>query len=150
MNGLFNVAERIAGPFLRVSLGLILLWIGALKFADPSPVVGLLQASLPLLAHNQFVYALGVLEITASLLLFAGIGVRYVGLLVLVLFAGTLTVFVTAPPVTYGPKGFPYLSLAGQFLLKDFVLAAAAVALVALESIRVRGRTENAPRRVAA
>ena len=40
-------AQRIAGPFLRLSLAIILAWIGALKFVDPTPVVGLLQASLP-------------------------------------------------------------------------------------------------------
>lgn len=149
MNELFNMAERIARPFLRISLGLILLWIGGLKFADPSPVVGLLQASLPFLAHREFVYAVGVLEIAASILLFAGIAVRYVGLLVLILFAGTLTIFAVAPSVTYGPRGFPYLSLAGQFLLKDFVLAAAAVALVAVDSMMVRARGAAVPKRVA-
>jgi len=138
MDRVFGLVERIAGPLLRISLGVILLWIAALKFADPSPVIGLLHASLPFLAFKQFVYALGALEIVAGILLFAGIGVRYVGLLLLLLFAGTLTILVIAPAVSYGARGFPYLSLAGQFLLKDFVLAAAAIAMVALESKGVR------------
>ena len=150
MNTLFSLVERIAAPLLRISLGLTLFWIGALKFADPTPVVGLLHASLPVLASNGFVYAIGVLEIAVSLLLFAGIAVREIGLLVLILFAGTLTIFVVAPSVTYGTKGFPYLSLAGQFLLKDFVLAAASIALVAIESMRLGARRSVTPRRVAA
>jgi reactive chlorine resistance protein C len=150
MNELLTLVERIAGPLLRISLGLVLLWIGALKFADPTPVVGLLHASLPLLASKGFVYGVGVLEIVASILLFAGMGVRYIGLLVLILFAGTLTIFAVAPAVTFGSKGFPYLSLAGQFLLKDFVLAAAAIAMVALESIKARERNGLVPRHVAA
>ena len=150
MEKLFELVERIAGPLLRISLGLVLFWIGALKFADPSPVVGLLHAGLPFLASNGFVYAVGVLEIAASILLVAGIAVRYVGLLILILFAGTLTIFVDAASVTYGTKGFPYLSLAGQFLLKDFVLASATVALVAIESMKLRARGIVAPRRVAA
>lgn len=150
MDELFNLVERIAGPLLRISLGLILLWIGALKFADPSPVVGLLHASLPFLAANAFVYGVGVLEITASILLFAGIATRYVGLLVLILFAGTLTIFAVAPAVTYGSKGFPYLTLAGQFLLKDFALAAAAIAMVAIESGRARPDNTVVRRQVAA
>ncbi len=149
MNGLFRLVERIAGPLLRISLGLILLWIGVLKFADPSPVVGLLHASLPFLAFKGFVYALGALEIAASILLFTGIAARYVGLLVLIVFGGTLTIFVIAPSITYGPQGFPYLSLVGQFLLKDFVLAAAAVALVAMESMKASAPNGLAPRRVA-
>ena len=65
---------------------------------------------------------------------------RYVGLGVLVLFGGTLTIFLIAPMLTYGPHGFPVLSLLGQFLLKDTVLAAAAINLVALDSARQRTR----------
>ncbi len=140
MDSVFVLAQRGAGPLLRFSLGLVLLWIAALKFADPSPVRGLLAASLPFLATNAFVYAVGVLEITAAVLLFAGLWVRFVGLGVLLLFGGTLTIFLVAPTVTYGSHGFPYLSLVGQFLLKDTVLAAAAINLVALDSARQSAR----------
>ena len=140
MDSVFVLAQRSSGLLLRFSLGLVLLWIAALKFADPSPVRGLLAASLPFLASNAFVYAIGALEITAAVLLFAGLWVRYVGLGVLVLFGGTLTIFLVAPMVTYGPHGFPFLSLLGQFLLKDTVLAAAAINLVALDSARQRNR----------
>jgi len=132
MKTVFQFVERLAPFFLRYSLALILLWIGALKFADPSPVRGLLAASLSFLALNAFVYALGVLEISAAILLFAGVWVRYVGLFCLILFAGTLTIFVIAPGVT----GFPLLTLAGQFLLKDVVLAAAAVSVAAMDAAR--------------
>jgi uncharacterized membrane protein YkgB len=149
MERVFGLVERVAGPLLRISLGVILLWIAAPKFADPTPVVGLLHASLPVLAFKEFVYALGALEIVAAILLFTGIGVRYVGLLLLLLFSGTLTILVIAPAISYGPHGFPYLSLAGQFLLKDFVLAAAAIAMVALESERVSLRKSVALRRAA-
>jgi len=138
MDSIFVLAQRSAGLLLRLSLGLVLLWIAALKFADPAPVRGLLAASLPFLASNAFVYAVGVLEITAAILLFAGLWVRYVGLGALVLFGGTLTIFLVAPMITYGPHGFPFLSLLGQFLLKDVVLAAAAINLVALDSARRR------------
>ena len=129
MDTLFATAQRIAAPLLRISLGIILLWIGALKFADPSPIVMLLNASLPFLAFDEFVYALGVAEVVAALALILGIGVRYVGLLVLVLFAGTLTIFVISPMVT----GFPFLNLAGQFLLKDLVLFAATLMVIAVD-----------------
>ncbi len=132
MKTVFQFVERIAPFFLRFSLALILLWIGALKFADPSPVRGLLAASLSFLAFNAFVYVLGALEIIAAILLFAGVWLRYVGLLILVLFAGTLTIFVIAPGVT----GFPLLTLAGQFLLKDVVLAAAALSVAAMDAAR--------------
>ena len=140
---LFHLSQRIGEPLLRFTMGLVLLWIAGLKFVDPAPVRGMLEASLPLFAFNGFVYTLGVLEIVAALLLFAGLWVRYVGLALLLLFGGTLTIFLVAPAITYGPHNFPILSLAGQFLLKDTVLAAAAINLVAMDSARVRARSEH-------
>jgi uncharacterized membrane protein YkgB len=117
---------------MRLSLGLVVLWIAALKFADPSPVVGLLQASFPVLASSAFVYLLGALQLGVAGLLLTGRALRYAGLGLLVLFAGTLAIFVVAPQVTYGPNGFPFLSLAGQFLLKDLVLWAATATVIPL------------------
>jgi len=55
MDSIFGLAQRSAGLLLRLSLGLVLLWIAALKFADPAPVRGLLAAPLPFLASNAFV-----------------------------------------------------------------------------------------------
>jgi uncharacterized membrane protein YkgB len=148
MTSIFSLVERIAAPFLRISLGVVLFWIGALKFPHPAPIVALLQASFVwhFLAVNGFVYVLGGLEILAAILLVANVGVRYVGLLALLLFAGTLSIFLTAPQVTYGTAGFPNLSLAGQFLLKDLVLAGAALTLVAGDVAR-RARAGGAASR---
>jgi uncharacterized membrane protein YkgB len=129
----FDVVGRVAAPALRISLGMILVWIGLLKFHDPTPVVGLIQASFLFhsLGFSGFVYLLGALEVIAALLLFLNIGVRYVGLLVFGLFVGTLSILLTAPMVSFGAAGFPFLSLAGQFLLKDLALASGALMLVA-------------------
>jgi uncharacterized membrane protein YkgB len=129
---LINYARRISGPFLRISLAIILAWIGALKFVDPSPVVGLLQASLPFLAFNPFVYLLGAAEVAVAILLITGYFQAYAGLATVCLFLGTLTIFVIAPAVT----NFPTLSLAGQFLLKDLGLLAGAVNVIAMAPIR--------------
>src|SRR5260370_4930820 len=127
MKTLFSFAERIAGLLLCISLGLVLLWIGSIHLATPQPVVRLLSLSLPFLAESAFVYVLGALEVIAGILLIAGLWVRYAALLSLVLFAGTLTIFVIAPGVT----GFHLLTLMGQFLLKDVVLACAAITVLA-------------------
>jgi uncharacterized membrane protein YkgB len=129
---LISYARRISGPFLRISLAIILAWIGALKFVDPSPVVGLLQASLPFLAFNAFVYLLGAAEIVVAVLLITGHFQAYAGLATVCLFLGTLTIFVIAPSVT----NFPTLSLAGQFLLKDLGLMAGAVNVIAMAPVR--------------
>lgn len=134
MDDLTRIARRIAEPLLRISLGVVLVWIGALKFADPTPVVGLLEASLPFLAFAGFVYILGVVEVAGGLLLFLGKGVQWVSAGLVGLFAGTLLIFLIAPMVSYGEAGFPFLTLAGEFLLKDIVLLAAAVSLMVVRA----------------
>ena len=127
-----SYARRISGPFLRISLAVILAWIGVLKFVDPSPVVGLLQASMPFLAFNAFVYLLGAIEIVVAVMLLARIMLPYAGLIVVALFAGTLTILLITPSVT----NIPTLSLVGQFLLKDLGLMAAAVQIIAMAPVR--------------
>jgi uncharacterized membrane protein YkgB len=47
--------------------------------------------------------------------------------------------------VSYGEAGFPFLTLAGEFLLKDVVLLAAAVALLSLTE-EAAARDAAAPR----
>jgi uncharacterized membrane protein YkgB len=84
---LFSYADRLAGPLMRVSLGLTLLWIGCVDLLDPSTVLDLLSRSLPFLAFSQFVYALKIVEIIGGILLIAGVWLRYVALLSLLLFA---------------------------------------------------------------
>jgi uncharacterized membrane protein YkgB len=154
MQSLFRLAERFAARSLRLSLAVVLGWIGALKFVDPTPVVGLLQASFSFLAFPELVYGLGAAEVGAALLLVLGVAQRWVGLLCVGLFSGTLAIFVIAPAVSYGEAGFPNLSLAGQFLLKDLVLFAAGVALVGLapssERVPARPRATAAAKGVPA
>ncbi len=144
---LFRLIRRVAPLLLRISMGIVLLWIGALKFADPAPVVGLLQESFPFLARDAFVYFLGVVEVVMALLLFVGFQVRYVGLALVGLFAGTLAIFLIAPSLTYGGNGFPHLALVGQFLLKDLVLLAASISLAATDTAAMGAMQVIAPRR---
>jgi uncharacterized membrane protein YkgB len=153
MDGLFAVIDRIWAPFLRTSLAVVLIWLGADKFANPTYTADLVRAS-PLysfLATTGFAYTLGVLEIVASGFLLTNRAVRYVGLLVILLLAGTFSIFLTTPAVTFAPPpGFPVLSHTGEFLLKDLVLAAAALAAVANDVRQHQGqgtgRTRLPPR----
>lgn len=52
MKTVFRVAERLTWPLLLLSLGLVLLWIGAIHLATPQPVVSLLSLSPPFLAFS--------------------------------------------------------------------------------------------------
>jgi uncharacterized membrane protein YkgB len=150
VNALTQLISRIAYPFLRIAMGIVLVWIGGLKFVDPSPVVGLIGASpFAFLASNGFVYLLGVGEVIVGVLLWANIQVKYVGILNMGLFVGTIAILILTPKVAYGDAGFPLLSLPGEFLLKDIVLMAASAALSAMASEReMTSMHASQPRRV--
>lgn len=130
MDQIIDLSKKLSRPALRISLGIVLLWIGALKFADPTPVVGLLDASLPFLASTGFVYFMGVLEVAVGALFVINKALIYAALFSVGLFVGTIFIFVIAPAVAYGDAGFPLLTLAGEFLLKDIVLLAASLTII--------------------
>ena len=152
MESIFSLVQRISAPLLRITMGIVLLWIGALKFVDPSPVVELLGASLSFLASAAFVYLLGIVEVILAVMLFARIAVRWAGLALMGLFSGTILIFLIAPMVAYGQAGFPLLTLAGEFLLKDLALFAASASIVAMENARMpaAGRMMQGARQFAA
>ena len=124
---------------VRYALVVVIAWIGALKFSTYEAT-----AIQPLIAHSPifswlysivsvraFAAALGTAEIIAALLiairpLAPRISVLGSAMAVL-LFASTLSFLFTTPGAT-AAGGFPLLSvLPGQFLLKDLVLAGAAL-----------------------
>jgi len=130
----------IAGRHLvRYGLVVVIAWIGALKYTAYEAT-----AIQPLIAHSPvfswiysvvsvrgFAAVLGTAEIIAALLIAArplwprlsAVG-SAMGVL---LFASTLSFLFTTPGVL-AASGFPVLSvLPGQFLLKDLVLAGAAL-----------------------
>ena len=124
---------------VRYGLVVVIAWIGALKYTAYEAT-----AIQPLIAHSPvfswiysvvsvrgFAAVLGTAEIIAALLIAArplwprlsAVG-SAMGVL---LFASTLSFLFTTPGVL-AASGFPVLSvLPGQFLLKDLVLAAAAL-----------------------
>ena len=131
-----------AGRLLvRYGLVVVIAWIGALKYTTYEAT-----AIQPLIAHSPlfswiygvvsvraFAAALGTAEIIAALLiairpLSPRISVIGSAMGVL-LFLSTVSFLFTTPGATAAPAGgFPVLSvLPGQFLLKDLVLAAAAL-----------------------
>ena len=150
MDRIVAALRNASYPMLRITLGIVLGWIGCTKFIDPSPVIGLLGASLSFLAFPAFVYLLGVAEVIVAIALFANVQVKYAGLAAMGLFVGTILIFFIAPKVVYGDAGFPLLQLPGQFLLKDFVLFAASATVAGMASSREMARRQPAELRRAA
>jgi putative oxidoreductase len=130
LQGLLN---RYSIGFLRVSLGLVFLGFGVLKFFPGlSPAEGIAAATIDRLTfglvsgHNAVIMT-AVLETFIGLTLVTGKLVR-VGLVVL---AGAF-VGILSPLVLFTDQLFPHgPSLLGQYVLKDIVLVAAALVVAA-------------------
>lgn len=130
---------------LRVCIGLVYFWFGALKF-DPvvsredSYIPGLVMDALTfgVLPSEQGVWILAIWECFIGLCLTAGILMRPAVALML------LHLAVMALPVAVAPSklwnAFPYgLTLKGQYIVKNLVFIGAAVALASRLPAR-RGR----------
>jgi reactive chlorine resistance protein C len=131
---------RAAGRFLlRYGLVLVLAWIGAMKFtALEAKAVQPLVANSPLLAWTYRVFSvqglsnlLGCVELTiATLIAIWPLAPRLSALgsvLATGMFLTTITFLFSTPGWEPSLGGFPALSDAGGFLLKDVVLLGAAV-----------------------
>lgn len=141
-SGVRASANRIqfAGEIiLRYGLVLVLVWIGAMKFTGyEAKGIEPLVASSPLMSWIYSVLSLqgvsnliGVTEITTALLFaLRPVSARLAiigGCLAILTFLTTLTFLFTLPGWEQSLGGFPALSGAGGFLLKDVVLLGASV-----------------------
>ena len=129
-----NWMARHGVPLLRVSLGIVFLWFGALKFFPGlSPASDLAartiatlsfgvvpaEVSVPLLAGWECLIGLGLLF---------GVFMRATLLLLAVQMAGTLTPLLLFPSEVF--TRIPYApTLEGQYIIKNAVLISAAIVL---------------------
>jgi uncharacterized membrane protein YkgB len=115
---------------LRISLGIIFLWFGLLKFSSHSPVLEIINASFPLFGSGAGRYILASFEVLIGLGLMLHILPRTACIILIAHMFCTFYVFILAPSMMFDP-GFPFLTLEGEFVLKNLVLIAAG--LVVLE-----------------
>lgn len=148
--------RRIAGwlatysiPALRISLGLVILGFGALKyFPGASPAEGLArqateQLTFGMVSGTAAVVATALLETLIGLVLLTNRFLR-VGLLAMAGWLGGILSPLVLMPDQMLPGGLP--SLAGQYVLKDIILVAAA-AVVAAHALGARLQVPQSGRR---
>ena len=116
--------EDVLVSALRFSLALVFVWFGLLKIFGFNPVYDLVHSVFPFLASGYGLIGLGVFEAAIGALLVLGrFRVATHTLLVLHLL-GTFLTFISGFEVVFQPY-FPVLSLAGEFVVKNAVLAVA-------------------------
>ncbi|MFC6087852.1 DoxX family membrane protein [Saccharothrix lopnurensis] len=112
---------------LRVALGVVFVWFGALKVTGDSPVHQLVADTVPFLPGSWFVPAVGVFEVLAGAALVLGVAVRPVAALVALHLLGTFLVLLVQPGVAFVGGNPLLLTVAGEFVVKNLVLVTAAL-----------------------
>ena len=119
---------------MRLALGLVFLWFGALKlFPGASPAESLAGRTIEVLSgglvtQSVAVPALGVWESLIGVGLLSGMFMRATLALLFLQMLGTLTPLLLFPAETFDQ--FPFApSLEGQYIIKNAVLIAGAVIL---------------------
>lgn len=117
--------RRISLPVLRLSLGVIFVWFGALKVAGISPATELVAATVYLVDPAWFVPFLGAVEVLIGVGLIVNRAMRLVLPMFAGLLTGTLLVLVLLPEVAFQDGNPLLLSVEGGYVVKNIVLLAA-------------------------
>jgi uncharacterized membrane protein YkgB len=128
---LINIVLRYSLPILRISLGVVYIWFGALKIGNATPVGELVAHTVPFLPAHFFVPALGVFECVLGLALLIGRQMAFIALLMIAHLCGTMLVLVTQPSVAFSGGNPLVLTMTGEFVVKNVVLISAGLVLAA-------------------
>jgi putative oxidoreductase len=116
---------RVSPMLLRISLGIVFVWFGALKLGGASAVGGLVAATVPFVDSSWFVPVLGVAEIVIGLAFATGRLLRVVLPVFAAHMAGTFLVLIALPEVAFQGANPLVLTAVGEFVVKNLVLLSA-------------------------
>jgi putative oxidoreductase len=135
---LLGVSHRSSLPALRVALGGVYVWFGALKIAGTTPVGGLVEATTPWADPGWFVPAMGAFEVALGLWLIVGRGLLFALPLFVGHLLGTFGVLVMVPEVAFQAGNPLRLTVEGEFVVKNLVLLAAVILVATRTGLRRR------------
>jgi uncharacterized membrane protein YkgB len=125
--------RRWSIPALRLALGLIFLWFGALKVLGVSPITPLLKQTYTFMSNPAFTILLGVWEIMIGIGLMFRVAVRHTLFLLCLHLTGTFLAIWLAPSLFFSHRNPLMLTLNGEFVLKNLVLLTAGLAIAGQE-----------------
>ena len=137
-----NFLHRNSLLLLRLSLGVTFFWFGLLKLFNSSPAIPMIQKALPesISAFPMFILILALIEIGLGLAFLSNKFVKIAAIIsILHLLVATGSVLITQG---FNPW-FPVLSLAGEFVVKNLVLMAAAVVLISEKAEKNEAQPEG-------
>jgi uncharacterized membrane protein YkgB len=135
-----TLLRRWSLPALRVSLGIVFVWFGALKIAGATPVTDLVADTVYWFDPDWVVPVLGWAEVIVGVGLVLAVWLRGVLALFVAQMAGTFLVLVVQPDVAFRDGNPLLLTVEGEFVIKNLVLLSAGLVIGAT----VRRRDEAA------
>lgn len=125
----FSFLHNHAILFLRIALGIVFFWMGVLKLFNVSPIQQALTTAIPGLGESQILlFSAAFFEILIGAALLANKFVKVAAMIMSIhLLIITAALFFSQG---FAPR-FPVLSLVGEHALKNLVLIAAALVLLA-------------------
>lgn len=121
--------RRWSIPALRVSLGLVFVWFGAMKVFDVTPVADLVANTVYWFDPAWVVPVLGVFEVVVGIGLLFRIALRLVLGLFAVQMVGTFLVLALLPEVAFDSGNPLLLTVEGEFVVKNLVLLSAGMVI---------------------
>jgi Predicted membrane protein len=137
-NLLLSSLRRWSITALRLALGSVFLWFGALKIFGNSPVASLIRDTYTFVPVSIFILVLGVWEMLIGIGIVLKRALRCVLILLCVHLVGTFTAMWLKPSVFF--VGLPFcLTGDGEFVIKNVVLITAAL-VIAGHQVKPLGR----------
>lgn len=124
-----SLLRRWSLPALRVSLGVVFVWFGALKIAGATPVTDLVADTVYWFDPDWVVPMLGWAEVVVGAGLVLRIWLRGVLALFVAQMAGTFLVLVIQPEVAFRDGNPLLLTVEGEFVIKNLVLLSAGLVI---------------------
>lgn len=131
--GVLTAAETLRPlslPALRILMGVLFIWFGGLKVAGASPVADMVAGTLPWVAPQVVVPALGAVEVVLGLGLVTGLALRLVLPVLAAHLGGTFLTFVMLPALMFRHHDPLLLTADGEFVAKNLVLISATIVLI--------------------
>jgi putative oxidoreductase len=142
---LVRVLRPAAMPSLRILLGVLFMWFGALKVAGVSPVAAMVAGTMPWADPHMVVPVLGAVEVLLGAALVTGMALRLALPVLAAHLCGTFLTFVMLPGLMFAQGDPLLLTEDGEFVMKTLVLIAATLALIAHAPARSRNRGPGRP-----
>jgi len=126
-----DILQAISLPLLRLAIGAVFIWFGALKISNDTPVADFVANTLPWFNRVWLVPALGVFEVAIGLAMIAGRFLTVVCAALVAHLTGTFLSLIMQPDVTFQHGNPLMLTTEGEFVVKNLVFIAAGLVIAA-------------------